>query len=164
MSDTILRKAHMSAVTQIADLNAKIRRLETGLVVAEAMNQYLAARMQMHGKPYKMDVAILSLGQLAMSAENDDDANLAIESLKAIMSKASEFSKEAIELVKTDPRFYNADDATADEITRRVLLIIDEKLLAYQKGLMADAGFSPEDLEELRRQIDEKFGRAEDSE
>ena len=64
MSDTILRRAHMSAVREISDLNTKIRRLESGLIIAECMNQYLAARMQLHGKPYKMDVAILSLGQM----------------------------------------------------------------------------------------------------
>jgi CRISPR/Cas system type I-B associated protein Csh2 (Cas7 group RAMP superfamily) len=37
-------------------------------------------------------------------------------------------------------------------------------LLAYQQGLASTAGFTEEDIEELKRAIDEKFGRAEDSE
>lgn len=164
MSDTILRKAHMSAIREISDLNTKIRRLETGLIVAECMNQYLAARMQMHGKPYKMDTAILTLGQLAMTAHDEKDAELAIDSLKSLMTQASQFSKEAIEEAKSHPEFYAGDDATADEIVRKVLGRIDEKLVAYQENLMTSSGLTKEDLEELKRLVDEKFGRAEDSE
>lgn len=164
MSDTILRRAHMSAVREISDLNTKIRRLESGLIIAECMNQYLAARMQLHGKPYKMDVAILSLGQMAMNAQNDEDAALAVDALRAIMEQARKFTTEAIEEAKDDPDFYGSDEATADEIVRNVLRRIDEKLLAYQQELSSAAGFTKEDLEELKRAIDEKFGRAEDSE
>ena len=99
-----------------------------------------------------------------MNAQNDEDAALAVDALRAIMEQARKFTTEAIEEAKDDPDFYGSDEATADEIVRNVLRRIDEKLLAYQQELSSAAGFTKEDLEELKRAIDEKFGRAEDSE
>ena len=164
MSDTILRRAHMGAIREISDLKQTIMRLETGLLVASCMNQYLAARMQLHGKPRKMDVGILRLSQLAMDAKTPEDMELAVQALRSMMEVASKFSKEAIEEVSHDPNFRTADDATADDIVRRVLNIIDEKLEAYQSKIREEAGFTKEDLEALVDEINRRFGGAEDSE
>ena len=158
MSDTILRKAHMSAVTEIASLKTEMRRLENAILVANCINQYLAARLQLHGKPYTTDAGILRLGQAAISAKSIKDAEVAATALTEMMRLASQYTKEAIQEVQDDPNFHDYEDATADEIVRRVLASVDRKMLKYKEDQMRAAGLTSEDLEDLRRLIEEQYG------
>lgn len=165
MSDTILRKAHMSAITEIAELTEQIRRLKTGMLVAECINQYLAARMQLHGRPTKADTAILSLGQLAMDAKTNEDMEMAVDSLRALFALTKQFTTEAIAEAREESDLDSVtDDVTVDTIIRGVLARVDEKLVAHQKELIAGAGFSEEELDQLRREIQDRFGTGQDSE
>lgn len=165
MSDTILRKAHMSAVREVSSLNSKIRRLEAGLLVAQCMNQYLAARVELFSKPYKMDLAILRLGQAAIDAENEDDMNLAIGGLQQMLKQARQFTLEATQEIAGElgEKYDKATGVEGAEIIHQVLQRVDEKMAAYKEEMTRQLGLSPEEMEELRREIEEKFGRPEDS-
>lgn len=165
MSDTILRKAHMSAVREVSSLNSKIRRLEAGMIVAQCMNQYLAARVELFGKPYKMDRAIVGLGQAAIDAENEDDMNLAIGGLQQMLKQAHLFTLEAMKEIAGElgEKYENATGVEGVKIIHQVLQRVDDKMAAYKEEMTRQLGLSPEEMEELRREIEEKFGRPGDS-
>lgn len=158
MSDTILRKAHMSAITEIGSLKTEMRRLENAILVANCINQYLAARLQLHGKPYTTDAGILRLGQAAINAASIEAAEVAASALSEMMKLVSKYTNEAIQEVRDDPDFHDYEDATADEIVRKVLANVDRKMLKYKEDQMRAAGMTSEDLEDLRRAIDEEYG------
>ena len=166
MSDTILRKAHMSAVREVSSLNAKIRRLEAGMIVAQCMNQYLAARVELFSKPYKMDRAIVGLGQAAIDAENEDDMNLAIGGLQQLLKQARLFTLEAMKEIAGElgEKYENATGVEGVKIIHQVLQRVDDKMAAYKEEMTRQLGLSPEDMEQIRREIEEKFGRPGDSE
>lgn len=166
MSDTILRKAHMSAVREVSSLNAKIRRLEAGMLVAQCMNQYLAARVELFSKPYKMDRAIVGLGQAAIDAQSEDDMNLAIGALQEMLKQAHRFTVEAMKEVAGElgEKYENATGVEGVEIIHQVLKRVDEKMASYKQQMTQKLGLSPEDMEQIRREIEEKFGRPGDSE
>lgn len=163
MSDTILRKAHMSAITEISNLNKKIRRIETGIAVAECLTLYLTARLHLHGKPYKADVAVLTLAQATINAPDIESANLAMSALKELLAICRDLLQESITEVSKSADMLSDDQRTADGIVHEVLTRVDEKLDAYKKRMIEEAGWSEDDMEELRRAIEEKFG-GEDSE
>lgn len=158
MSDTILRKAHMSAITEIANLKTEMRRLENAVLVANCINQYLATRLQLHGKPYNTDAGILRLGQAAINATSIEAAEVAVGALAEMMKLAGKYTNEAIQEVRDDPNFHDYDDATADEIVRKVLASVDRKMLKYKEEQMRAAGMTAEDLLDLRRAIEEQYG------
>lgn len=164
MSDTILRKAHMSAITEISSLKRDIHRLETGLIVAECMNNYLAARLELHGKPYRMDVAVLRLGQVAMSAEDPRDADMAIEALKQLLSKCREFTVETMREMASEITIADkGDEEACDFLIRKVLAKVDDKLADYKKSIVDQAGITEDDMEQIRREIEKRFGLDKDS-
>ena len=164
MSDTILRKAHMSAITEIGSLKREIHRLQTGLVVAECINQYLSARLELHGKPYRMDVAVLRLGQVAMNAEDPQDADTAIEALRQLLRKCHEFTVEATrEMTKEITVADMSGEQAGDFIIRKVLARVDEKMDDYKKSIVDQAGLSQYELDEIRREIEKRFGLDKDS-
>ena len=70
----------------------------------------------------------------------------------------SKYTKEAIQEVRDDPDFHEYEDATADEIVRRVLANVDHKMLKFKEDQMRAAGITSEDLEDLRRAIEEEYG------
>ena len=158
MSDTILRKAHMSAITEIATLKNDMRRLENAIMVANCINQYLAARLQLHGKPYSTDAGILRLGQVAIGAKSIEAAEVAMGALSEMMKLASKYTNEAIAEVRDSAEFHDYDDATADEIVRKVLASVDQKMLKYKEEQMRAAGMTAQDLEDLRRAVEEQYG------
>jgi len=71
---------------------------------------------------------------------------------------ASKYTNEAIQEVRDDPDFHDYEDATADEIVRKVLASVDRKMLKFKEDQMRDAGITSEDLEHLRRAIEEEYG------
>jgi len=161
MNDTILRKAHMSAITEIATLKNDMRRLENAIMVANCINQYLAARLQLHGKPYNTDVGILRLGQVAIGAKSIKAAEVAMGALSEMMKLVSKYTNEAIAEERDRAEFdanHFADEATADEIVRRVLASVDQKMLKYKEEQMRAAGMTAQDLEDLRRAVEEQYG------
>ncbi len=158
MNDTILRKAHMSAVTEISNLNKKIRHIETGIAVAECLTLYLTARLHLHGKPYKADVAVLTLAQATINAPDIESANLAMSALKELLAICRDLLQESITEVGKSADMLSDDQHTADGIVHEVLTRVDEKLDAYKNRMIEEAGWSEDDLEELRRAIEEKFG------
>ena len=158
MSDTILRRAHMSAIQEVSSLNQRIKRLEAGLVVAECMNQYLAARLQLHGKPYKMDTAVLTLGQAAIDVEDNAAAQKCIDALRELMGLARKFTDEAIKEYKNNVDLYTDDQMTADGIIRSVLQSVDKKLLAHRDAEFKKHGFTEEDLKDLIAELERDLG------
>ena len=158
MSDTILRRAHMSAIQEVSALNRRITRLEAGLVVAECMNQYLAARLQLHGKPYKMDAAVLTLGQAAINVEDNDAAQKCIDALRELMGLARKFTDEAIKEHSDNADLYTDDQMTADGIIRSVLQSVDKKLLAHRDAEFKKHGFTEEDLKSLLAELERDLG------
>ena len=158
MSDTILRRAHMSAIREVSSLNQRIKRLEAGLVVAECMNQYLAARLQLHGKPYKMDAAILTLGQAAIDVEDNAAAQKCIDALRELMGLARKFTDEAIKEHKDNPDLHSDDQVTADGIIRSVLRSVDKKLLAHRDAEFKKHGFTEDDLKDLIAELERDLG------
>lgn len=158
MSDTILRRAHMSAIQEVSSLNQRIKRLEAGLVVAECMNQYLAARLQLHGKPYKMDTAVLTLGQAAINVEDNDAAQKCIAALRDLMGLARKFTDEAIKEHRDNADLYTDDQMTADGIIRSVLQSVDKKLLAHRDAEFKKHGFTEEDLKNLMAELERDLG------
>jgi hypothetical protein len=161
MSDTILRRAHMSAIREVSSLNQRIKRLEAGLMVAECMNQYLAARLQLHGKPYKMDTAILSLGQTAIDVEDNQAAQKCILALRDLMGLAKQFTDEAIREHAIAPDAYTDDAATADGIIRSVLQSVDKKLLAHRDAEFKRIGMTEDDLKDLIAELERELGFGE---
>jgi hypothetical protein len=158
MSDTILRRAHMSAIQEVSSLNQRIKRLEAGLVVAECMNQYLAARLQLHGKPYKMDTAVLTLGQAAIDVEDNAAAQKCIDALRELMGLARKFTDEAIKEHKSNPDLYSDDQTTVDGIIRSVLQSVDKKLLAHRDAEFKKHGFTEDDLKDLIAELERDLG------
>lgn len=158
MSDTILRRAHMSAIQEVSSLNQRIKRLEAGLVVAECMNQYLAARLQLHGKPYKMDTAVLALGQTAIDVEDNATAMKCVDALRELMGLAKQFTDEAIKEHQGNPDLYTDDQVTGDQIIRSVLQSVDKKLLAHRDAEFKKHGFTEEDLKDLIAELERDLG------
>ena len=158
MSEAILRRAHMSAIQEVSSLNKRIKRLEAGLVVAECMNQYLAARLQLHGKPYKMDTAVLTLGQAAIDVEDNEASMKCIDALRELMGLARKFTDEAIKEHKNNVDLYTDDQMTADGIIRSVLQSVDKKLLAHRDAEFKKHGFTEEDLKDLIAELERDLG------
>ena len=162
MSDTILRRAHMSAIQEVSSLNKRIKRLEAGLVVAECMNQYLAARLQLHGKPYKMDTAVLALGQTAIDVEDNATATTCINALRELMGLAKQFTDEAIKEHQGNPDLYTDDQVTGDQIIRSVLQSVDKKLLAHRDAEMERMGLTKDDVQNIIAEMERELGLGEE--
>jgi hypothetical protein len=163
MSDTILRKAHMGAIREITSLKKQMWRLETGLIVAQGLNEYLCARLHLHGKPYKMDRSILSLSEAAMKAEDPNDMDMAVNALRAMLEKIQGFMKEAMAEMAIDPKFTANDDVEADRIVREVLALADRKLEAYRDSLTTELGLTENDIREMADEIRRRYGLDKDS-